>query len=193
SPISAGRKSDKRARCLLTAIDPLAYSSRWNRWGLRTPAVPLFHLLFPTRRLRPRIPIVRGLMQHDDLVLTRILDRAQSLHRRGRIVTKTAEGTHRASYEEFGERVGRLASALADLGVRPGDRVGSFAWNTWRHLELYFAVPCMGAVLHTLNIRLHPEQIAWIATHAEDRVVFVDASLLPVWEKVAPHLKTVEK
>src|SRR5437016_3360756 len=136
---------------------------------------------------------MRGLMQHDDLTLTRILERAVTLFPRSQIVTQTPEGRHRESYEEFGERVGRLASALADLGIRPGERVGSFAWNTWRHLELYFAVPCMGAVLHTLNIRLHPEQIAWIANHAEDRVVVVDASLLPVWEKVAPHLRTVEK
>ena len=132
-------------------------------------------------------------MQHDDLVLTRILDRARTLHPRGQIVTRMAEGDHRESYEEFGERVGRLASALRDLGVGPADRVGTFAWNTWRHLELYFAVPCMGSILHTLNIRLHPEQIAWIANHAEDKVVCVDASLMPVWEKVAPHLKTVEK
>src|SRR5438552_13095052 len=131
-------------------------------------------------------------MQHDDLVLTRILERATTLFPRSRIVTRTADGTHRETYEEFGERVGRLASALSELGVQSGDRVGSFAWNTWRHLELYFAVPCMGAVLHTLNIRLHPEQIAWIANHAEDRVVCVDASLLPVFEKVIPNLKTVE-
>src|SRR6266545_3002299 len=135
---------------------------------------------------------MRGLMQHDDLVLTTILERATTLFPRSQIVTRVPEGTHRESYEELGERVARLASALNELGIRPGDRIGSFAWNTWRHLELYFGVPCMGAVLHTLNIRLHPEQIAWIANHAEDRVVFVDASLLQVWEQVAPHLKTVE-
>src|SRR5437899_7006458 len=131
-------------------------------------------------------------MQHDDLVITRILERAVMLYPRSQIVTRTPEGDHRESYEEFGERVGRLANALAGLGVRPGDRIGSFAWNTWRHLELYFAVPSMGAVLHTLNIRLHPEQVGWIANHAEDRVVFVDVSLLPVWDKVRPHLKTIK-
>jgi fatty-acyl-CoA synthase len=136
---------------------------------------------------------MRGLMQHDELTLTRILERATSLFPRSQIVTKTPDGLHRESYEEFGERVGRLASALKTLGIGPGDRVGSFAWNTWRHLELYLGVPCSGAVLHTLNIRLHPDQVAWIANHAEDRVVFVDASLLPVWEKVQPHLKSVEK
>ena len=135
---------------------------------------------------------MRGLMQKDDLVLTGILERALTLYPRSQIVTRTPEGVHRESYEELGERVSRLANALIDLGVRPGDRVGSFAWNTWRHLELYFAAPCMGAVLHTLNIRLHPEQVAWIANHAEDRVVFVDASLMPVFQHIAPHLKSVE-
>jgi fatty-acyl-CoA synthase len=135
---------------------------------------------------------VRGLMQHDSLVLTRFLERAVTYHPRRQLATKTPQGIERETYEEMGERVARLASALRELGVGPGDRVGSFAWNTHRHLELYFAVPCMGSVLHTLNIRLHPDQIAWIANHAEDRVVMVDASLLPVFEKVLPALKTVE-
>ncbi len=136
---------------------------------------------------------MRGLMQHDDLVLTRILERATTFYPRQQIVTKTAQGIHRETYEEFGERVARLASALKQLGVQPGDRVGSFGFNTYRHLELYYAVPCMGSVLHTLNIRLHPDQVAWIANHAEDNVVFVDAALVPLFEKVAPNLKTVER
>ncbi len=135
---------------------------------------------------------MRGLMQRDPLVLTRLLDRAVSYYPRATITTKTADGLHRETYEELADRVGRLASSLRDLGVGPGDRVASFAWNAWRHLELYFAVPGMGSVLHTLNIRLHPDQIAWIANHAEDRVVCVDASLLPVFERIVPSLKTVE-
>jgi fatty-acyl-CoA synthase len=136
---------------------------------------------------------MKGLMQHDPLTVNRIFERAMTLFPRQQIVTKTPDGLHRESYEEFGERVGRLASALAYLGVKPGDRVGSFGFNTWRHQELYFAVPCMGAVLHTLNIRLHPDQVAWIANHAEDRLVFVDAVLLPVFAKIAPSLTTVER
>ncbi|HEX9375307.1 MAG TPA: long-chain fatty acid--CoA ligase [Actinomycetota bacterium] len=136
---------------------------------------------------------MRGLMQQDPLILTRILERARTLAPRGQIATRTPEGMHRETYADLGERCARLANALRELGVGPGDRVGSFAWNSWRHLELYFAVPCMGSVLHTLNIRLHPEQVAWIANHAEDRVVFVDESLLPVFEKVLPGLKTVER
>src|SRR6266498_5432750 len=136
---------------------------------------------------------MRGLMQDDQLTLTRFLERATAFYPRQRIVTRTPTGDHRETYEELGERAARLANALADLGVGPGDRVGSFGFNTYRHLELYFAVPCMGSVLHTLNIRLHPEQVAWIANHAEDKVVFVDDSLLPVFEKVLPGLKTVER
>jgi len=134
---------------------------------------------------------MRGLMQDDQLTITRILERAVSFHPHQQIVTKVADGIHRQSYEELGERVGRLAGALRSLGVRPGDRVGSFGFNTYRHLELYFAVPCMGSVLHTLNIRLHPDQVAWIANHAEDSVVFVDDVLVPAFAKIAPQLGTV--
>src|SRR5439155_17406460 len=131
-------------------------------------------------------------MHRAPLIVSRILERAVDYYPRATVATKTADGVHRETYEELGERTARLANALRDLRVGPGDRVASFAWNNWRHLELYFAVPCMGSVLHTLNIRLHPDQIAWIANHAEDRVVCVDASLLPVFEKVVPNLKTVE-
>src|SRR6266511_4254820 len=135
---------------------------------------------------------MRGLMQQDPLILTRILERARTLSPRIQVATRTPEGMHRETYGDVGERSARLANALRDLGVGPGDRVGSFGWNSWRHLELYFAVPCMGSVLHTLNIRLHPEQVAWIANHAEDRVVFVDDVLVPVFSKIAPHLRGVE-
>ena len=87
----------------------------------------------------------------------------------------------------------RLCRALTKLGIEQGDRVGSFCWNHQEHLELYMAVPCMGAVLHTINIRLFPEQVTYIANHAEDRVIFVDDSLVPALEKVAPDLETVER
>jgi fatty-acyl-CoA synthase len=132
---------------------------------------------------------MRGLMQDDQLTLTRFLQRAMAFYPRQQIVTRTPEGDHRETYEELGERVARLANALKGLGVGPGDRVGSFGFNTYRHLELYFAVPCMGSVLHTLNIRLHPDQVAWIANHAEDKVIFVDDVLMPVFSKIAPQLK----
>jgi fatty-acyl-CoA synthase len=134
---------------------------------------------------------MRGLMQHDPLVVNRILERGVTLFPRQEIVTWAKDGVHRQTFAAFGERVGRLASALAALGVAPGDRVATFAFNTFRHQELYFAVPCMGAVLHTLNIRLGADQTAWIANHAEDRVVFVDAALFPAFAAIAPQLESV--
>jgi fatty-acyl-CoA synthase len=136
---------------------------------------------------------MEGLMQHDALTVNRIFERAVTFFPRQQIVTKTSEDLHRETFEDFGARVTRLAGALANLGVGPGDRVGSFAFNTWRHQELYFAVPCMGSVLHTLNIRLHPDQVAWIANHAADKVVCVDAALIPLFAQIAPQLRTVER
>src|SRR6185369_4343050 len=97
-----------------------------------------------------------------------------------------------ATFAEIGARAGRLANALARLGVRPGDRVGTLCWNSQHHLEAYLAVPPMGAVLHTLNLRLFPEQLAWVINHAEDRVILVDDSLVPVLARVAADLTTVE-
>ena len=97
-----------------------------------------------------------------------------------------------ATYAEVAARAGRLAGALEALGVRAGDRVGTFMWNTQEHLEAYLAVPSMGAVLHTLNLRLFPEQLAYVVEHGEDRVVVVDASVLPLLAKVADQLPTVE-
>jgi fatty-acyl-CoA synthase len=94
---------------------------------------------------------------------------------------------------EHGERVRRLAAALGKLGIRPGDRVGTFAWNNQEHLEAYFAVPAMGAVLHCINIRLFPEQLIYIVNHAADRIVIVDESLIPMLAKIAGQLTTVER
>ena len=136
---------------------------------------------------------MRGLMQEDQLILTRLLERATTYQPDHEILTLTPGGIHRQTYRELGERVARLAGALRDLGVQRGDRVASFAWNSWRHLELYFAVPCLGAVLHTLNIRLHPDQVAWIANHAEDRLVFFDDSLAGAFQPISPQLKSVER
>ncbi len=95
------------------------------------------------------------------------------------------------SFGEVSERVDRLARVLARLGVEPGDRVGTFAWNNQRHFELYMAIPCVGAVLHTLNVRLFAEQLTYIVNHAEDQLIFVDDSLVPLLEKLAPQLPGV--
>jgi fatty-acyl-CoA synthase len=126
------------------------------------------------------------------LTLTPILERARRLYGKKEIVTKAGPTLQRYTYAEMVERVGRLANALEKLGVQRGDRVATFAWNNARHLELYFGVPCMGAVLHPLNLRLPGDQLAYIANHAEDQVLFVDTSLLPAIEKLAPHLKNVK-
>jgi fatty-acyl-CoA synthase len=126
-------------------------------------------------------------MQDDfPLTLHHPLHRMRSVHPSAEVVTLTNQGTVRATYGEVCERVDRLARALSELGVKQGDRVGTFAWNNQRHLELYMAVPCVGAVLHTLNIRLFAEQLTYIVNHAEDEVIFVDDSLVPILQELAP-------
>jgi fatty-acyl-CoA synthase len=137
--------------------------------------------------------MLEGLVQHDfPLNLQHVLGRMRNVFGDSEVVTLTKDGTTRADYSEVAERVDRLASALKSLGVEPGDRVATFGWNSQRHLELYLAVPCMGAVLHTLNIRLFEDQLTYIANHAKDKIVFVDDVLVPVLEKVAPKFETVE-
>jgi fatty-acyl-CoA synthase len=126
------------------------------------------------------------------LTLHHFLDRAARLFPRKEIATRTAAGMHRYTYADFHRRVHRLAHALTRLGIGRGDRVATFAWNTYRHLEIYFAAPCMGAVLHTLNIRLAPNQLIYIINHAEDRVIFVDASLVPLLERIRDQIPTVK-
>jgi fatty-acyl-CoA synthase len=108
------------------------------------------------------------------------------------ITLKDGGVVERASFAGVSARIDRLARALVRLGVRDGDRVGTFAWNNQRHFELYFAIPCIGAVLHTLNVRLFSEQLIYIANHAEDRVMFVDDSLVELLEQLAPKLEHVE-
>src|SRR5215207_6528523 len=126
------------------------------------------------------------------LTLTHILERARKFYPKKEIATKTPAGMHRYTYADMTGRVGQLANAFDRLGISKDGRVATFAWNTYRHLEIYFAGPCSGRVLHTLNIRLPADQVIYIANHAEDEVVFVDASLLPLLEKIAPHFKTVK-
>ena len=135
---------------------------------------------------------MKGLMMDYPLTLTHFLERAAKLFPRKEIVSQLPSGTHRYTYADLHRRARRLASALERLGVRPGDRVATFAWNHHRHLELYFAVPGLGAVLHTLNIRLFPDQIAYIVNHAEDKLIVVDDSLLPVLEKLQDKLQGVQ-
>jgi fatty-acyl-CoA synthase len=135
---------------------------------------------------------MQGLMMDYPLTLTPLLERGQRLFARKQIITKAGANLERTTYGAWAKRVGQLANALTKLGVQRGDRVATFAWNNARHLEIYFAVPCMGAVLHPLNLRLPGDQLAFIVNHAQDRILLVDPSLVPAIEKLAPHLKSVE-
>ena len=136
---------------------------------------------------------MRSTMPDYPLTLQHFLWRSTTLFPDKEIVSRRDQGVHRYRYREFGERVAQLAHALKALGVGPTDRVGTFAWNNYRHLELYLAVPCSGAVLHTLNLRLFPEHLEYVINDAEDRVIFVDASVLPALERVAGKIPTVRQ
>ncbi len=135
---------------------------------------------------------MQGLMMEYQLTLHPLLERAYRLFPRRELATKVGGEMHRYTYGDMYPRVNKLAGALEKLGVQRGDRVGTVAWNTYRHLELYFAIPCMGAVLHTLNLRLPPDQLVYIINHAEDKVICVDQSLLPLVEKIADQLPHVQ-
>jgi fatty-acyl-CoA synthase len=137
--------------------------------------------------------MLEGLMQNDfPLTVEHIRRRLGTCSPDTEVVTLIEPGSvERAKFGEISERIDRLARVLERLGVEQGDRVGTFAWNNQRHFELYFAIPCVGAVLHTLNIRLFEEQLTYIVNHAEDKVIFVDGSLVPLLEKLAPSLEHV--
>ncbi len=132
-----------------------------------------------------------GTMQDRPLTLTHFFERAERLFPGKEIVTGTANGVERSTYGEWAARTRRLGGVLDDLGISPDGRVATFAWNTARHLELYFAAPCSGRVLHTLNIRLFPEQLTYIVNHAEDEVIFVDRSLLGLLAPLLGTFRTV--
>jgi fatty-acyl-CoA synthase len=122
--------------------------------------------------------VLPSTMSDQQLSIRAIFEHATTTHARKHIVSRDGPEVVRFTYAEFGRRVAKLANALHTLGVRPGDRVASFAWNGHRHLELYYAVPMIGAVLHTVNIRLFPDQAAFVLDHAGDKIVFFDGSLV---------------
>ncbi len=132
-------------------------------------------------------------MQDFPLTITHLLRHGQTVHGRSQVVSFDGEQTSSSSFAEVADRMERLAAALAGLGVGPGDRVATLMWNSQEHLEAYFAVPCMGAVLHTLNLRLAPADLARIMAEAGDKVVLVHASLLPLLSAVVAGVPTVEK
>jgi fatty-acyl-CoA synthase len=132
-------------------------------------------------------------MQDYELSLQHVLWRLERLHQRKEVVTKQEQGVHRTTYGDMVPRINRLAGALKRLGVKPGDRVATLAWNNHRHLELYYAVPCMGAVLHTLNLRLFPQHLEFIINDAEDKVLFVDQTLVPLLKPLAGKIPSIER
>jgi fatty-acyl-CoA synthase len=136
---------------------------------------------------------MQGLMQHGALTLDKIIDHAAQWHGGREVVSRSVEGPIvRTTYREIRDRAKRVSNALLSLGIKPGDRVGTLAWNTGRHMEAWYGIMGIGAVCHTLNPRLFPEQIAWIADHAGDRLIFTDLTFLPIIAAILPRLPHVE-
>jgi fatty-acyl-CoA synthase len=133
-------------------------------------------------------------MQHWPLLCHRIIDHAATNHGDRAVITRSIEGPiHQTNYREIRIRALRVAQRLERDGIKLGDRVATLAWNTWRHLESWYGILGLSAVYHTINPRLFPEQIAWIANHAEDRVMMTDLTFLPLLEKIAASLPTIER
>ncbi len=136
---------------------------------------------------------MEGLMQDYELSLQHVLWRLERLHQKKEVVTKREQGVHRMTNAELVPRINRLAGALKRLGIKPGERVATLAYNNHRHLELYYAVPCMGAVLHTLNLRLFPQHLEFIINDAEDKVLFVDQALLPLLKPLEGKIPSLQQ
>ena len=135
-----------------------------------------------------------GLMQDWPLLCHRIIDHAAIQHGNREVVTRSIEGPiHRTNYREIRKRALKVAQRLEKEGVKLGDRVATLAWNTWRHLETWYGITGIGAVYHTINPRLFPEQIAYIANHAEDRLMFLDTTFVPLMEKLQDKLPTIQR
>ena len=134
-----------------------------------------------------------GQMMDAPLSIISLIDYGARYHGATEIVSRSVEGPiHRTDYRETFGRIAKLAHALKGLGTKEGDRIATLAWNGYRHFELYYGLPGIGAICHTINPRLAPEQIAYIVNHAEDRLIFTELTFVPLLEKLAPHLRTVE-
>ena len=133
---------------------------------------------------------MKSTMMSSPLLLTGMLQRAAQLFPQVEIVSAQYGGSrHRSNYRNLHQRARQLTAALERAGIAQGDRVATLMWNQQEHLEAYFGVPAIGAVLHTLNLRLHPEEIAYIINHAQDRFLIVDQTLLDVFEQIRPHVR----
>lgn len=137
---------------------------------------------------------MRGLMQDWPLLCHRIIEHAATYHGTQEVVTRSVEGPiHRTNYAAIRDRALKVSQSLERDGIKLGDRVATIAWNTWRHLEAWYGIMGIGAICHTVNPRLFPDQIAWIINHAEDRVVMTDLTFVPILEKIAAKLPSVER
>jgi fatty-acyl-CoA synthase len=135
-----------------------------------------------------------GLMQDWPLLCHRVIDHAANIHGERPVISRSIEGPfHRTNYAEIRARSLRVAQLLDREGIKLGDRVATLAWNTWRHLESWYGILGVGAIYHTVNPRLFPEQIAWIVNHAGDRIMMTDLTFVPLLEKLADHLPTIER
>ena len=135
-----------------------------------------------------------GLMQSQPLLISSLIQFAERHHGDAEIVSRRVEGDiHRYTYRDLASRARKIAKALDAEGLAPSDRVASLAWNGYRHMELYYGVSGSQRVLHTVNPRLHPEQIAWIVNHAEDQLLCFDMTFLPIIQAVHAHCPTVKK
>ena len=135
-----------------------------------------------------------GLMQDWPLLLHRIIDHAAKFHGERKVITRSVEGPIvETDYAQIRARSLKVAQRLDKQGIKLGDRVATLAWNTWRHLEAWYGILGIGAIYHTVNPRLFPDQIVWIVNHAGDRLMFVDLTFVPLLEKIADKLPTIER
>jgi fatty-acyl-CoA synthase len=135
-----------------------------------------------------------GLMQNWPLLCHRIIDHAAIQHGGRQVISRSIEGPiHTTNYRQIRQRALKVAKRLEKDGIKLGDRVGTLAWNTWRHMEAWYGILGIGAIYHTVNPRLFPEQIVWIVNHAQDRVMMVDLTFVPLLEKIADKLPTIER
>src|ERR1700744_1821255 len=145
------------------------------------------------RTFRRDVPML-GLMQDWPLLCHRILEHAATIHGNQEVVTRSVEGPIvGTTYKQLHDRALKVAQALDKAGIKLGDRIATIAWNTTRHLECWYGIMGIGAICHTVNPRLFPEQIAWIVNHAEDRMILTDLTFVPILEKLADKLPTVER
>jgi fatty-acyl-CoA synthase len=136
---------------------------------------------------------MNGQMMQMPLLVSSLLVHAERHHPEQEVVSRRVEGDiHRETFAELAARARRVANAIKGLGVEMSERIATLAWNGYRHMELYYGVSGSGAVLHTLNPRLHPDQVVWIADHAEDQVIFFDMTFLPIIEAIAGRVRTVK-